>query len=292
MEQDNATSGGGDFSPTPFGEILRDEAPATPTETAGRQEPTAEAAPVETGESPVDLTKDTRPRDEQGRFAPKGEDQPATGSPPAEQKPPQMAPVAAVLEERKKRQEVEARLRDLEARLAAPQRPAQPPAAPAAPEVPLEDLMFQDPQRFIAALREPMNAELARTRLALSETVARQQPDWQEAEAAIVQLAQSNPEAHAFIRNMLETHEAPAMWALAEGRKLLSEQRWGSVIQQYGSPEAYLAAQQQSAPAALPVPSPSAPPTPPGSLASVRSAGPRTAAWGGPTPFSEILRDR
>lgn len=153
--------------------------------------------------------------------------------------------------------------------------------------------MFQDPQRFISALREPMESQLARTRIALSEQVARQQPDYAEAEAALVQYAEADPEAKAYVRHMLLTHEAPAIWALEQGRQLAAQQRWGQVIQQHGSPEAFLAAHRQAAPAA-PVAPPSAPPTPPGSLASVRSAGPRSGAapWTGPTPLSQILGRR
>lgn len=298
MEQDTATTGGdGAFAPTPLGDILRDDAPQTEREPAGRQEPLpTEAAPIETGDAPADLTKDTRPRDEQGRFAPKEEKPAETGPPPAEQSAPQTVPVGAVLEERKKRQALEVRLREMEARLAAPPPPAAAPQQQAAPEVPLEDLMFQDPQRFIERVRQPLEDQIVQTRVAMSEQLARQKPDYAEAEAAFLAWVEANPAERSRVVQEMRSQASPAEWAADVGRQIVAQQRWGQVIQQYGSPEAYLAAQQQAAPpvAHAPVAQPSAPPTPPGSLASVRSAGPRSGAapWTGPTPLSAILGRR
>lgn len=295
MEQDSDTqsSGGGEFTPTSLGDILRDGASRTEREPAGRQEPLpTEAAPVETGESPAAPPTDARPRDESGRFASK-EAPPETGPPPAEQTAPQTVPMAAMLEERKKRQAYEARIRELEARISAPA-PVQQHQQPA-PDIPMEDLMFQDPQRFVEAIRAPFEAQLAQTRLAMSERVARQQPDYDAAVEALVHYAEANPQARGIISQTLNSHPDPAGWGYEQGRAILAQQRWGAVTQQYGSPEAYLAAQAQQQTAQQPVAQPAvpSPPTPPGSLASVRSAGPRGApVWNGPTPLSAILGRR
>jgi hypothetical protein len=292
MEQDNTaeTSGEGGFTPAPLGDILRGGSAPTPREPAGRQatEAPSEGA-AETGDKSVDLTKAPVTRDESGRFASKSDQQEA-GPPPDKQDAPQTAPIAAVLEERKKRQALEARLKEMEARLAAPQAPT-PAAAPATPEVPLEDLMFQDPQRFIQAVRAPLEDQLVQTRLAMSEANARREPDFEETTSAFHQYVEANPHLKDSVRQALRSHPDPARWAVEQGRALLAEQRWGSVVSQYGTPEAFLAAQQQqqaTAPVAASVPA-----TPPGSLASVRSAGPRgVPQWNGPTPLSKIFGGR
>ena len=291
------TTGGEAFAPTPLSDILRPDAEARPAEPVGRPEPeAAQQAPAETGEQPAPEPKaPEQPRTSDGKFAPKDAAAAPAGPPPAEQAPPQMVPVAAVLEERKKRQALEGRMRELEQRLAAPQ-PPQAPAQPQQPDVPLEDLMFQDPQRFVQAVRAPLEEQLVHTRLVMSEQVARTQPDYAEAEAALVSYVEANPQIKQQVAQALRAHPAPAMWALEQGRALLRQQQWGSVIRQYGSPEAYaeaMRAAQPVPPAAAPEPSPS-PPAPPGSLANVRAAGPRAGAppWRGPTPLSAILGRR
>lgn len=294
MEQDTENTSGGGFVPAPMTDILRSEPSAAPTEPAGRPEPeAAPAAASEPGEKPAEAPKDGQPRQPDGKFAPKDATQGA-GPPPAEQKePPQTVPLSAVLEERKKRQALEARLRELEAQRAPSQPPANAPST--APEVPLEDLMFQDPQRFLQAIQKPFEERLVETRIVMSEQVARQQPDYEQAESALMAYLDSNPAAKAQAAQIVRSHPAPALWALEQGRAVLAQQKWGQVIQQYGSPEAYAEALRASQPA--PVPAPSAAPSPavpPASLASVRSAAPRSGAapWTGPTPLSAILGPR
>ena len=291
MEQETTAPEGAAFEPRPMTDILRD-APAAPAkEPAGRPEPVAAPPePVETGEKPDAQPTAERPRDEAGRFAPKA-GAPDTGPPPeTKQDAPQTVPLAAVLEERNKRKALEARVKEMEARLTAPP-PAPMPQPAAQPDVPLEDLMFQDPQRFIQAVRAPLEDELVRTRLAMSEANARRESDFDEATNAFTQYVEANPQIKNAVASQLRSHPDPARWALEQGRALIAQERWGQVIQQYGSPEAFIAAQRPSQPA--PVAQPSAPPAPPASLASIRSAGPRTAPpWSGPTPLSSILGTR
>jgi hypothetical protein len=293
MEQENTaeTSGDGGFTPAPLSDILRGGSEPAPREPAGRQATEAPSeGSAETGDKSVDLTK-APARDESGRFAPKADQQEAGPPPEAKQDAPPPVPVAALLEERKKRQALEVRLKEMEARLAAPPAPA-PTVAPATPEVPLEDLMFQDPQRFIQAVRAPLEDQLVQTRLAMSEANARREPDFEETTSAFHAYVEANPHLKDSVRQALRSHPDPARWAVEQGRALLAEQRWGSVVSQYGTPEAFLAAQHQQQ-AAAPIAQASAPPTPPGSLASVRSAGPRgVPAWNGPTPISNIFGGR
>jgi hypothetical protein len=290
MEQDSTERGG--FVPTPIDDILRAE-PGASSEPAGQPEPRAqpEARP-ETGEAaaPPPEAKDDRPRDEAGRFAPKAEAaaKPATGTPPAENDPPKSVPTSVLVEERRKWQ---AKVAELEARFAqqpAPQ-PAQP-QQPAAPQIPPEELIFQDPRAFIGMMQQQQQEALLQTRIALSEALVRDKPDYAEAEAALTQYAQSSQKAALEVAQALRSHQAPALWAYEAGKALISRQQWSSVIQQYGSPEAYAAAQR----AAAPPPAPSSAPPPPASLASARSAAPRTGAatFAGPTPLSSILGRR
>lgn len=305
MEQD-ATG----FTPKPFEELLRPDAGATrETEPAGRQEPIAPApeASRETGEATAaPEAKDERPRDPAtGKFLPKAADAPtqdAAGSPPAEQQaqPPQHVPASVLVEERRKWQ---AKVRELEARLSAPPPVPQPamPQQPAQPQVPLTDMLFQNPEQFVQTLAQRQEEALLQTRLATSEAIARQQPDYSDAEAALEAYARSSPQAAAEVAQMLRQHPAPAMWAYQAGKHLLAQQRWQPVMQQHPDPDAFINAEverrlverMQQRPAA-PAPSSVPQPPPPASLASVRSAGPRNGAgtWTGPTPIGNVLGRR
>ena len=299
MEQDTANSGEG-FAPASWDTILRSEpasqAPAPAPEPKPAPEPMA--AP-ETGEKTAEASRSDRPRDPHGRFAPKSDETPKPeAAPPAaapQNQPPQSVPVSAVQEERRKRQALERELQDLRAKLATPQPATQQPAQPQAPQVPLPDLMFQDPAAFVQTLEQRMEQRALETRIATSEAIARQQPDYSDAEEALTAYAQSSPQAAQEVAQALRSHPAPAMWAYQAGKQLLAQQRWAPVMQQHTDPEAWIASEverriaerMQHQPA--PTPAPSAAPPPP-SLASVRSAGPRSgaAAWTGPTPASAI----
>lgn len=301
MDQDTATGGG--FVPTAIEDLLRPDAGAARNvEPAGRQEPEAPApeASRETGEAiAAPEAKDERPRDASGKFIPKAADAPqeAAGSPPAEQQtqPPQHVPASVLVEERKKWQ---AKVRELETRLSAPPVPQMPPQ-PATPPVPLQDLLFQDPERFVATLTQQHEEALMQTRIAASEAVARQQPDYDAAEQALEAYAASSPAARMVVARTLRAHPAPAMWAYQAGKHLLAQQKWAPVVSQHSDPEAYIAAEVErrmaAQRAAAPTPAPSSvPQPPPASLASVRSAGPRNGAgaWKGPTPIASILGRR
>src|SRR4051812_6942305 len=107
--------------------LKSEQQPVAAEETAVQPEPNAEAqAPEAVAEEPKGPV-----RDDKGRFAPKGETE---GASPA----PEEAPLdhAALIGERRRRQESEARIAALEAQIAQlSQQPAQP-----APD------MFEDPQ--------------------------------------------------------------------------------------------------------------------------------------------------
>lgn len=283
MEQESE----GGFVAKPFDDILREDDGDSPLrEPAGRPEPAAALEAVETGETAApaeDKPKDDRPRDEAGRFAPKAADAPqqAAGSPPAAQNgPPQSVPASVLVEERRKWQ---ARVRELEAQLTAPRPVPQPQQPPPAPEPPPEELLFQDPARFVQSLRQQQEEALLVTRLEMSAAIARQQPDYDQAEAALAEYAQSSPAAAREVRDALRAAPAPALWAYQAGKKLL-EQRPESIEARINAEvERRMAERMQQQPATS-----SAPPPPPASLASVRSAAPR-AQWAGPAPTNAIF---
>lgn len=297
MEQDNAETSGGGFVPKPMDDILSSREPA-PAPEPSRPEPVAQ--PVETkGETPAEAPKDDRPRDASGKFLPKAEtDEAATPAAKPEGQQPTTVPVSALQEERRKRQALEKQLAEWQAKQAAPPPVAAPqPPAPQQPQVPLSDLMFQDPNAFVQTLQRQQKEDLLQTRIATSEAIARQQfTDYADAEQALTAYAQSSPQAAAEVAQALGNHPAPAMWAYQAGKQLLAQQRWQPIIQQHGDPEAFIAAEverrlaerQQSAPQPAPVAAP------PQSLVSARSAGPRNAAppWNGPRPMPEILGRR
>ena len=298
MEQDNDAGG---FVPTSLDALLRAEPGTLPKEPAGRQETEAASPePVEKGEAPAapPEPKDDRPRDASGKFIPKAEEaKPEQSAPPADDQPQSdRVPKSALIEERKKRQALEQRLRELETRAAQPAPPPVP-QAPQQPQVALSDMLFQDPARFVEVMQKQQEEALLATRIATSEAMARQQPDYADAEAALTALAQSSPVAARQISEALRAHPAPAMWALEQGRKLIAQQRWQPLMQQHQDPDAWINAEVErrmsERMASAPAPS-SVPHAPPASLASVRSSAPRSGAapWSGPTPMSAIVGRR
>jgi len=277
---------------TPLSDVFGRQEPAA-QQTAPEGQPEPQAAPQEQPETGEEQ-KAEQPRDERGKFAPK----PQHAAPPAE-KNPEEGRIAAVKAEREKRQALERELTELRAKLAAPQ--AQPvqhqaPQPPAPPPVPLSDLMFQDPERFVAALQQRQEEQLLATRIATSEAMARQQPDYDAAEQALTAYAQSSQQAAAEVAAKLRSHPAPAMWAYQAGKQLLSQHRWQPIMQQHSDPEAFIAAeverrlqeklaeQQAARPAAAPAP------RLPTSLASAGSVAPRSGpGWAGPTPLTNVF---
>lgn len=285
------------FTPRSTEDVFGSRQVERQTEPAGRPEP--EAAPQveeQSGEATAapPEPKDGRARDAAGRFAPKaGEaEQPATGSPPAEQPQAQQhIPPSVLVEERRKWQ---AKVAALEAQIAQRQAAPPPPVAPqqpAQPQVPLTDLMFQEPERFVQTLQQRQDEAMLQTRIAMSEAVARQQPDYDEAAKAVEAYARSHPKRGQEVAAEIRGHAAPALWALDFGRKILAHQKWQPIQQQYATPEAYAEAQREQwmAERTQPAPSPAPPSPPPASLSGARSASPRAqSTWTGPRPTGAV----
>jgi hypothetical protein len=142
-----------------------------------QQTPAEIEAPAETAET--DEAKAERQRDEKGRFAPKGEKEAA---PPATEE--QGIPVKALQEERRKRQELEAQLAELQAHLYPPQ-----PAPDMWEDTPGWQQHFGSEVVNAATQQAALNA-----RLDMSEMmVAQSQPDFDEARPKILEFMAQNP---------------------------------------------------------------------------------------------------
>lgn len=226
-----------------------------------------EPVPEEKGEHSPEERAD-QPRDEAGRFAPKPKE--GEAAPPAAESEPQHVPVAALKDERTKRQSVEARLAQAEAYIAQMQRqPAQPPA----PQQPAErpdpvGALLEDPQKFIGhAVQQalaPVQESLVQQRLAASlHAVASQAPDFGEALATVQAHVAANPQDQVVVARALRSHPVPAQWVLEQGRRLKELNEFQQWRQQRAQP-----------PAPETPPAPSAPrPSLPASLATARGIG-------------------
>ncbi len=106
-----------------------------------------------TAEQPVEQVEaPEQPRDDAGRFAPKGEpEQPEAGASPVPEqlKEPELDH-KALLGERRRRQDAEARLAELERQLSAPQTTVQPQTVPD---------MFEDPAGYTQWLKDEAKRE-------------------------------------------------------------------------------------------------------------------------------------
>jgi hypothetical protein len=156
--------------------ILNGEEPPAAVETpeveTSAPEPTAQAEPE----------KAERPRGPDGKFLPKGDNEDA---PPASE---DRVPIAAIHDERRKRQELERRLAEYEQRLQAIQNPPQP-----APD------MFENPEgwqgHFGQQVRQTAVQEASfNSLLNTSEMLCRDKfDDFEDAKGKFMQLAEGNP---------------------------------------------------------------------------------------------------
>lgn len=123
---------------------------------------------------------DGRPRDDKGRFAPKGEEQ---GASPAPVEKPEFDH-AAVIGERKRRQEAESRLAALEAEL---QQLRNPPAPPPS--------IWEDEQGALQSVQQQaVSAASLNARLDTSEMLASQaHQDFDDKKAKFLEMASVNP---------------------------------------------------------------------------------------------------
>lgn len=232
-----------------------------------------------------------RARDEHGRFVAKtgeepeavAEAAPEASAPPAQQEAAQV-PVAALQDERQKRQQAEDRLRQYDEYFARLQAQSQQQPAPD---------MFEDPDGFKARLAADLRAELMQelgpvvqqhgtlTRAEVSEMLARQKhEDYDDKIEVFKEAMQANP----FLIEQLKQAPDPATFAYNAANKYLEAKQYGGVSPSREQIEAEL---REKIMAEVGLSRPQAPST----FAGDRSVGSRSGpAWAGPTPLGEMLK--
>lgn len=192
-----------------FASAFSDDPPAAD---GGQPAPVTDAAPAPS-EAPPAAT-DGQPRDEQGRFAPKAAAAPqdAPQATPAQAAPAEAdkgQPPPGLLEERRKRQDAEARLEALSrqvealsARVPQPQA-AEPPPAP---------VLWDDPDQYIQHHLSPLAQRMQAQQEFISEALAAQahgQETVEAAKAALNDLRSRDPKAAAGIARALMQERHP-----------------------------------------------------------------------------------
>jgi hypothetical protein len=266
-----------------IGEILNGEEPAAetaPVEVAAEavETPTVEAEPAAQAEGPA--------RGPDGKFISKGEPETAESAPPAPQEETGNIPIAALKDERSKRQTLESEVAQLREQLNRLQQPqptvqAEPQEAPDQWEDPdgYRDWLIQ------TARNEAGQAAIQAFNYQRIQTDAAQfradKPDYEAVIAQFGTMAQSNP---GLIEQMQQA-ASPAKFAYDTAKLELEIRQHGGID---GLIEARLKAREAQAMQGLQAQLPqSAPPT----ISADRSVGARTGpAWSGPTPLSELLK--
>jgi hypothetical protein len=268
-------------------EVLSGQSQAAPApEPTPEPQPPPQAEP-QTGETEGDAAPPSRPRDEQGRFAPKQAD-PTDAAPPAAKDPSGGSgslanreshgpiPIQALLDEREKRQRAERELDDL-------RRKVQPPQPPPRPD------LFADPDGALNHVETRVAQEIARARLDMSVMMERnQRQDYDEKENAFVSYVQQHPEV--YFQMLQDPH--PAGFAYRVGAQVLASKEIGDPVSYRERLREELRqelqaelAQQQPAQPAQPAYSPQSFPS---SLATARSSAPRGQTWTGPPSLDAL----
>jgi len=225
------------------------------------------------------------PRDEHGRFAPQEPppgDEPVAETPQPEQEgpppsEPQHVPLAALKDERDKRQQMEQQLHELNNRLqqydAYFQQQAQP-------------TIDEDPIAFVAqAVREQLapqlQQELLQVRVQTAEAMARGR--WADYDDKI-ELFKAEAQRNPFLLQQLQGAPDPATYAYNVANQIAEAQRYGG---QAPSREQIEAELREKIMQEIGIPQRQAPV----SLANERNVGSRGGpAWSGPAPLEDLLR--
>lgn len=263
------------MSETPLDQILNDE----PTEEIIDETPEAQAE---------------RERDERGRFKAREEtgEEPVLEAEPESVTPTpeeQRVPIAALKDERQKRQELERQLSEVHNYLAQLQAPQQ--------QQPQAVDMFEDPDGFKAQLAEQIRNELMQelqptlnqhrtlTRAEMSEIAARQKyEDYDSTVEVFKEALATNP----FLLTQLQQAADPATFAYNAGKQYSQAKAYGTEAPPSREQmEAEIEARMRDKiMAEIGLNRPSAPST----IAGERSVGARTGpAWTGPKPLGDLL---
>jgi len=258
-------------------DVLNGQAPEDTAATdtpADPPEQTAEAAP-------------SQPRDEHGRFVPKGEtEQPAKepeqAAPPAAETETRI-PVQAQIEERRKRQAAEARIEALERQIAQLSQPQPQPQYQPEPEPAYIPDPYEDPQGYAQFVMQQAQATVQSTRADLLVEMARAKyADYDQVEQAYRELIRENPLVH----QQAMRQPNPVEYAYQQTKKHLEFQQRGAtnVDELKEQLRAELLAE-------LKAQTPAAPQTIPTSLADAQSARASTVPTAPPS-LNDILGRR
>jgi hypothetical protein len=229
----------------------------------------------------IEASDPSQPRDEHGRFAPKGEDNPAepVAAPPAAQE--HVIPPGALAEERRKRQELEQQVQRLQSSIQQSQNP--PPQAPS---------IFDDEQGWEqhfgqTVVQQAVEAASQNARLDMSEMMTRQaNPDFEEKKAAFLALMQNTPGLQE--RALQDPHPWSFAYQYVANQQRMQELSAVNVADLEAKLRAQIQAEYEAKGHA--VLGSNLPAGVPPSLSSQRNVGSRTGpAWAGPSPLSDIL---
>lgn len=240
-------------------------------------EPTEEAAQPETI---------GQPRDEHGRFSSQeqGEEQQEAEEPTAEAGPPPAEqeqshiPIAALKDERSKRQQLEEQYRQAAERLQQYEAYFQQVQQGQQPEEELDPVEVIA-QQVMSRLQPQHEMQILTTKVDFAEQLARQKwADYDDKVEHFKEAAKSNP----FLIEELRNAANPAEYAYTVAGKILEAKQYG----QAPSREEMEAQMRAQIMAELGINRPQVPTT----LATERSVGSRSGpAWSGPTPLDDLL---
>jgi hypothetical protein len=270
-------------------DILKGDEP----EQAPMPEAEAEQAPLEAVAAPA------QPRDEHGRFAPKGETEPAEAQEPAEAAPPaaesiHQVPPAALIEERRKRQELERQLAEYQQRYQPQPQPQYASAPQQGSNVPV---VFDDEyaqsifEQAVSYVRQELTPQIqgvaGGSAVEIQREVLRMRhEDYDEVERTFLDMARNNPA----LQDAFNKQPRPVEWAYNYVKKAQEVEKIGSLDMaqlEAGIRAKVLAELQTQAQGTLQA---NLPPAVPPSLSSQRNVGSRAGpAWAGPTPLGDIL---
>lgn len=264
---------------TPLDEILNGSDP-------GDENPVSEAPEV------TETQEAERERDELGRFKAKdtGEETPdePVAAPPAAETEQERVPIAALMGERQKRQQLEDRLRQYDEYFARLNRePEQPQEAPdpfTDPDAHQAYVIEQAVSKAIERLTPQLQQSQVMSRAEVSEMLARQKfADYDQKIEAFKEAIQENP----FLVSQVQNAPDPATFAYNAATKYLEAKQYGTAAPSREQIEAEVEARlREKIMGELGMNSPKVPST----LADSRSVGSRSGpAWSGPTPLDSIL---
>lgn len=196
----------------------------------------------------------------------------------------------AVVSERKKRQEYERQIAEMQGRLQTLQQFAQPQQAQQKPQAEEAPNFYADPERYISRQLEAVKAEQASQRMSMSAAMVRtQHPDYDEVLPAFMEAVRNAP----YLEQQVMNHPHPAMFAYETGKTYLEARKYGGSLEEMKKKlreelRVELEAELKKASSV------SAAENANKSTAGARGTGAATAAqFTGPTPLDSILpRDR